>query len=70
VIFEPRIRCSSPAGQGTSSGGEREFVPVLAPPRSRVGVAASFIETHQDPDKAPSDGPNMMPLKEMERLLV
>jgi len=58
-----------PGGQGTSSGGEREFVPVLARAAVSVGVAGVFIETHQDPDRAPSDGPNMMPLKEMEPLL-
>ena len=58
-----------PGGQGTASGGEREFVPVLARAAVAVGVAGVFIETHQDPDRAPSDGPNMMPLKEMEPLL-
>jgi 2-dehydro-3-deoxyphosphooctonate aldolase (KDO 8-P synthase) len=58
-----------PGGQGTASGGEREFVPVLARAAVAVGVAGVFIETHQDPDKAPSDGPNMLPVKEMENLL-
>ena len=58
-----------PGGQGTTSGGEREFVPVLARAAIAVGVAGVFIETHQDPDKAPSDGPNMVPLKDMEALL-
>ncbi|MGA7975264.1 MAG: 3-deoxy-8-phosphooctulonate synthase, partial [Pseudolabrys sp.] len=58
-----------PGGQGTASGGERRFVPVLARAAVAVGVAGLFIETHQDPDKAPSDGPNMLPLKEMEPLL-
>ena len=58
-----------PGGKGTSSGGEREFVPVLARAAVAVGVAGVFIETHQDPDRAPSDGPNMIPLKEMEPLL-
>jgi 2-dehydro-3-deoxyphosphooctonate aldolase (KDO 8-P synthase) len=58
-----------PGGQGASSGGEREFVPVLARAAVAVGVAGIFIETHQDPDKAPSDGPTMMPLRDMERLL-
>ena len=58
-----------PGGQGTSSGGEREFVPVLARAAVAIGVAGVFIETHQDPDRAPSDGPNMMPLKEMEPFL-
>jgi 2-dehydro-3-deoxyphosphooctonate aldolase (KDO 8-P synthase) len=58
-----------PGGQGASSGGEREFVPVLARAAVAVGVAGVFIETHQDPDKAPSDGPNMIPIKQLERLL-
>jgi 2-dehydro-3-deoxyphosphooctonate aldolase (KDO 8-P synthase) len=58
-----------PGGQGTSSGGERDFVPVLARAAVAVGVAGLFIETHQDPDKAPSDGPNMIPLKALEPLL-
>jgi 2-dehydro-3-deoxyphosphooctonate aldolase (KDO 8-P synthase) len=58
-----------PGGQGTSSGGEREFVPVLARAAAAVGVAGLFIETHQDPEKAPSDGPNMIPLRELESLL-
>jgi 2-dehydro-3-deoxyphosphooctonate aldolase (KDO 8-P synthase) len=58
-----------PGGQGTSSGGERAFVRVLARAAVAVGVAGVFIETHQDPDHAPSDGPNMVPLKAMEPLL-
>jgi 2-dehydro-3-deoxyphosphooctonate aldolase (KDO 8-P synthase) len=58
-----------PGGQGTSSGGEREFVPVLARAAVAVGVAGVFIETHQDPDQAPSDGPNMVPLEQMGALL-
>ena len=69
VIFDATHSVQQPGGQGTSSGGEREFVPVLARAAVAVGVAGVFIETHQDPDKAPSDGPNMMPLKEMEQLL-
>jgi len=69
VIFDATHSVQQPGGQGTSSGGEREFVPVLARAAVAVGVAGVFIETHQDPDKAPSDGPNMMPLKEMEGLL-
>ena len=69
VIFDATHSVQQPGGQGTSSGGEREFVPVLARAAVAVGVAGVFIETHQDPDKAPSDGPNMMPLKEMEELL-
>ncbi len=69
VIFDATHSVQQPGGQGTSSGGEREFVPVLARAAVAVGVAGVFIETHQDPDHAPSDGPNMMPLKEMEPLL-
>jgi 2-dehydro-3-deoxyphosphooctonate aldolase (KDO 8-P synthase) len=69
VIFDATHSVQQPGGQGTSSGGEREFVPVLARAAVAVGVAGVFIETHQDPDHAPSDGPNMMPLKEMETLL-
>jgi len=69
VIFDATHSVQQPGGQGTSSGGEREFVPVLARAAVAVGVAGVFIETHQDPDHAPSDGPTMMPLKEMEPLL-
>jgi 2-dehydro-3-deoxyphosphooctonate aldolase (KDO 8-P synthase) len=69
VIFDATHSVQQPGGQGDKSGGEREFVPVLARAAVAVGVAGVFIETHQDPDKAPSDGPNMLPLKEMEPLL-
>jgi 2-dehydro-3-deoxyphosphooctonate aldolase (KDO 8-P synthase) len=69
VIFDATHSVQQPGGQGASSGGERQFVPVLARAAVAVGVAGLFIETHQDPDKAPSDGPNMMPLKDMEPLL-
>jgi 2-dehydro-3-deoxyphosphooctonate aldolase (KDO 8-P synthase) len=69
VIFDATHSVQQPGGQGTSSGGEREFVPVLARAAVAVGVAGLFIETHQDPDRAPSDGPNMVPIKEMEPLL-
>jgi 2-dehydro-3-deoxyphosphooctonate aldolase (KDO 8-P synthase) len=69
VIFDATHSVQQPGGQGTSSGGEREFVPVLARAAVAVGVAGVFIETHEDPDRAPSDGPNMVPLKEMEPLL-
>src|SRR5215813_13537825 len=69
VIFDATHSVQQPGGQGTSSGGEREFVPVLARAAVAVGVAGVFIETHQDPDKAPSDGPNMVPLKAMPELL-
>jgi 2-dehydro-3-deoxyphosphooctonate aldolase (KDO 8-P synthase) len=69
VIFDATHSVQQPGGQGTTSGGQREFVPVLARAAVAVGVAGVFIETHQDPDKAPSDGPNMVPLREMEALL-
>jgi 2-dehydro-3-deoxyphosphooctonate aldolase (KDO 8-P synthase) len=69
VIFDATHSVQQPGGRGTSSGGEREFVPVLARAAVAVGVAGVFIETHADPDRAPSDGPNMVPLKEMEGLL-
>lgn len=69
VIFDATHSVQQPGGQGTSSGGEREFVPVLARAAVAVGVAGVFIETHQAPDRAPSDGPNMVPLKDMEALL-
>lgn len=69
VIFDATHSVQQPGGQGDKSGGEREFVPVLARAAVAVGVAGVFIETHQDPDKAPSDGPNMLPLREMESLL-
>jgi len=69
VIFDATHSVQQPGGQGTSSGGEREFVSVLARAAVAVGVAGVFIETHPDPDRAPSDGPNMVPLGEMEALL-
>ncbi len=69
VIFDATHSVQQPGGRGGSSGGEREFVPVLARAAVAVGVAGVFIETHQDPDRAPSDGPNMVPLKEFEPLL-
>jgi len=69
VIFDATHSVQQPGGQGTSSGGEREFVPVLARAAVAVGVAGVFIETHQDPDRAPSDGPNMVPLNSLEALL-
>ena len=68
-MFDATHSVQQPGGQGTSSGGEREFVPVLARAAVAVGVAGVFIETHQDPDRAPSDGPNMVPLREMEGFL-
>jgi 2-dehydro-3-deoxyphosphooctonate aldolase (KDO 8-P synthase) len=69
VVFDATHSVQQPGGQGTSSGGERTFVPVLARAAVAVGVAGVFIETHQDPDNAPSDGPNMLPLKDLEPLL-
>ncbi len=69
VIFDATHSVQQPGGQGDKSGGEREFVSVLARAAVAVGVAGVFIETHQDPDRAPSDGPNMLPLKDMEPLL-
>ena len=69
VVFDATHSVQQPGGQGTASGGERRFVPVLARAAVAVGVAAVFIETHQDPDHAPSDGPNMVPLNELEALL-
>ena len=69
VIFDATHSVQQPGGKGSSSGGQREFVPVLARAAVAVGVAGVFIETHPDPDKAPSDGPNMVPLAEMESLL-
>jgi 2-dehydro-3-deoxyphosphooctonate aldolase (KDO 8-P synthase) len=69
VIFDATHSVQQPGGQGTASGGEREFVPVLARAAVAVGVAGIFIETHHDPDNAPSDGPNMLPLSELEALL-
>jgi 2-dehydro-3-deoxyphosphooctonate aldolase (KDO 8-P synthase) len=69
VIFDATHSVQQPGGKGTSSGGEREFIPVLARAAVAVGVAGIFIETHQNPDKAPSDGPNMIPLKNLAPLL-
>lgn len=69
VIFDATHSVQQPGGRGASSGGEREFVPVLARAAVAVGVAGVFIETHPDPDHAPSDGPNMVPLKEFEGLV-
>jgi 2-dehydro-3-deoxyphosphooctonate aldolase (KDO 8-P synthase) len=69
VIFDATHSVQQPGGKGSSSGGEREFVPVLARAAVAVGVAGVFIETHPDPDHAPSDGPNMVPLNAFEGLL-
>jgi len=69
VVFDATHSVQQPGGQGTSSGGQREFAPMLARAALAVGVAAVFIETHPDPDHAPSDGPNMIPLREMQALV-
>ncbi|HBK08648.1 MAG TPA: 3-deoxy-8-phosphooctulonate synthase [Acetobacteraceae bacterium] len=69
VVFDATHSVQQPGGQGTSSGGQREFAPVLARAALAVGCAAVFIETHEDPDHAPSDGPNMIPLDQMEALI-
>lgn len=69
VVFDATHSVQQPGGQGTSTGGQREFVPVLARAAISIGIAALFIETHQDPDHAPSDGPNMVKLKDMPELL-
>lgn len=69
VIFDATHSVQQPGGQGTSSGGDRRFVPVLARAAVAVGIAGLFIETHQDPDNAPSDGPNMVPLDKFEDLM-
>ncbi len=69
VVFDATHSVQQPGGQGGSSGGERRFVETLARAAVAVGVAAVFMETHQDPDRAPSDGPNMVPLKAMPALL-
>jgi 2-dehydro-3-deoxyphosphooctonate aldolase (KDO 8-P synthase) len=69
VVCDATHSVQQPGGQGASSGGQREFVPVLARAAVAVGVAGVFIETHQDPDHAPSDGPNMVPLRDFEALI-
>ena len=69
IVFDATHSVQQPGGRGETSGGERQFVPVLARAAVAVGVAAVFLETHQDPDHAPSDGPNMVPLRQLESLL-
>ena len=69
VVFDATHSVQQPGGQGGSSGGQREFVPVLARAAVAIGVAAVFLETHENPDRAPSDGPNMVPLREFEPLV-
>ncbi len=69
VIMDATHSVQQPGGQGGSSGGQREFAPAMARAAVSLGIAGVFIETHQDPDRAPSDGPNMVPLAEMPRLI-
>jgi 2-dehydro-3-deoxyphosphooctonate aldolase (KDO 8-P synthase) len=69
VVMDATHSVQQPGGQGTASGGQREFAPLMARAAVAVGVAAVFIETHEDPDRAPSDGPNMIPLDRMPRLI-
>ena len=69
VVFDATHSVQQPGGLGGSSGGQREFVPVLARAAIATGVAAVFMETHQDPDRAPSDGPNMVPLSQLPEIL-
>jgi 2-dehydro-3-deoxyphosphooctonate aldolase (KDO 8-P synthase) len=69
VVFDATHSVQQPGGQGTASGGERDMVPVLARAAVAIGVAAVFMETHEDPDRAPSDGPNMLKLKDLPELL-
>jgi len=69
VVFDATHSVQQPGGQGTSSGGQREFAPILARAALAVGCAAVFIECHENPDQAPSDGPNMIPLKDMPALI-
>ena len=69
IVFDATHSVQQPGGQGATSGGQREFVPVLARAAVAIGVAAVFMETHPDPDHAPSDGPNMVPLREFEPLV-
>ena len=70
VIFDATHSVQQPGGKGTSTGGDRRMVPVLARAAVAVGVAGVFVETHEDPDNAPSDGPNMLPLKDMEGFIL
>ena len=69
VVFDATHSVQQPGGLGGSSGGDRTMAPLLARCAVSLGIAAVFIETHQDPDNAPSDGPNMIPLNEMRRVL-
>ena len=69
IVFDATLSVQQPGGMGEKSGGQREFVPYLARAAIAVGVGAIFMETHEDPDHAPSDGPNMVPLNEIKTLL-
>ncbi|MBY6091653.1 3-deoxy-8-phosphooctulonate synthase [Maritimibacter alkaliphilus] len=69
VVMDATHSVQQPGGKGGSSGGQREFAPVMARAAVSLGIAAVFIETHEDPDNAPSDGPNMIPLHEMDKLI-
>ena len=69
IVFDATHSVQQPGGMGEKSGGQREFVPHLARAAIAVGIGAVFIETHEDPDNAPSDGPNMVPLSELKDLL-
>jgi 2-dehydro-3-deoxyphosphooctonate aldolase (KDO 8-P synthase) len=69
VVFDATHSVQQPGGAGNASGGDRRFAPVLARAAVAVGVAAVFMETHEDPDRAPSDGPNMIRLKDFEPLV-
>ena len=69
VVFDATHSVQQPGGQGGKSGGQREFAPILARAAVSVGIAAIFMETHQDPDNAPSDGPNMVPLREIKGII-
>ena len=69
IVYDATHSVQQPGGMGEKSGGQREFVPYLSRAAVAVGVGAVFIETHEDPDNAPSDGPNMVPLKDLKNLL-
>ena len=69
VVMDATHSVQQPGGRGASSGGQREFAPVMARAAVSLGIAAVFLETHEDPDRAPSDGPNMLPLDQMPALV-
>ena len=70
MVFDATHSVQQPGGEGTSSGGQREFVPYLAKAACAVGINAIFIETHEDPDNAPSDGPNMIKINDLRNLII